>query len=99
MKTAKDILTSCQKVLEVRGQQYDPNRTADGERNMTRITELYNRFCPGQGITTEDGWFFMVCLKLVRYQGSSDIDVKLDCVQDAINYIALMGEEMLSGYQ
>ena len=65
------------------------SRDNDGERSMAKTVAAFNALS-GQSISEEDGWLFMVCLKLARsMNGSKKI---ADDYADGAAYLALQGE-------
>lgn len=87
MTTAKALVDVGASVLEQRAAQ----RGLADERSMERTVATFNALT-GQDLTTHQGWLFMVALKLVR--GTTGAPQPDDYV-DALNYVALAGEEAL----
>lgn len=88
MKASK-ILKECLKILKDRGIQY--NNEEDGERSMKEVVKAFN-ILTHNNLTIEQGWLFMVVLKMSRSQQGHS---KLDDYVDGANYFALAGEEAL----
>jgi len=82
--TADEILSAARDLLLERGQDYD---TPEGERSVADVVRCFNVLTRGS-MSVEEGWLFMVLLKLVR----SQYGYKADNYQDAAAYVALMGE-------
>ncbi len=89
--SATDVLNMAQKHLKDRGVTYDKPQ---GERSMERVVETFNVLADKK-LTTEEGWMFMVILKLVRSQQG---EFKLDNFEDAAAYCGLMAEAACEGY-
>lgn len=96
---AEQIIQDAFQILKARGGQYGDG---ERERTMDKIVALFNqvmnRRCSacgfaGNGLGTGEGWLFMICLKLARI--ANETTPQLDSFIDAINYIALLGEEIL----
>lgn len=83
---ANNILENAMKHLKDRGKTYDSN---EGERSIANVVECFNTIT-GFNLTYEQGWLFMVLLKVVRSQQG---EFKLDSYEDGAAYFALMGEE------
>lgn len=84
-ESAPSILSKAAGHLSDRAVTYDK---PDGERSMARTVELFNLFY-GTKLTEDQGWRFMVFLKMVR---STQGDFKLDNHEDAVAYEALAAE-------
>lgn len=83
--TAQKILNIAVEEMRDRAKKRD---SEEGERSMEKTVKMFN-LLKGKDLSEEDGWLFMVCLKLVRgSQGSYHPD---DYV-DAAAYSALQGE-------
>ena len=82
---AHDILSRSSNEMVDRGKTYD---SPDGERSMVSTVNAFNAIT-GHGITEEQGWKFMACLKLAR---SEQGDFRLDSFVDGAAYLALAGE-------
>lgn len=63
-------------------------RDTKDERSMKACVDAFNGLY-GTSLTEEQGWSFMVLLKLSRAKGGK---IRVDDYQDAISYCALMGE-------
>jgi hypothetical protein len=83
--TARDILKEVSEVLVERGKTRESD---DGEQSMCKIVNTFNALTD-LGLTTEQGWLFMLCLKLGRMQYGYDRDSYVDLV----GYAALLAEE------
>lgn len=86
---AESLLTQAEKVLLARGAQYG---SGERERSMDKIVNIYNAMT-GKHMTVVEGWSFMVAVKLARIANESI--PQEDSYVDAINYLALLGEEVL----
>ena len=87
MLTADQLIREVSSVLKQRGEQRD---SSQGERSMERIVSVFNAL-HGTELTVEQGWSFMVCLKLVRsFTGTA---FRKDDYLDLIGYSGLLGEE------
>ena len=86
--SAKDILLQAMGTIGERGKSYDTDGNGN-ERSMERIVSMFNTMT-GHELTTQEGWKFMVILKLVRSCQGED---KLDNYLDGSAYFALAGEE------
>ena len=86
---AEEILKRTVEVLSERGKRY----TGDGERNMRGTVEAFNAIF-GAKMTVEQGWYFMVLLKMKR--GAEDPSRDVDHFIDGAVYTALAGEERTS---
>lgn len=82
---APDFLTQAQTELTDRATTYDD---PDGERSMEATVQMFNALT-NHNLTTEQGWKFMVCLKLVR---SEQGDFRADNFVDGAAYFGLAGE-------
>lgn len=82
---ADQILSKAVGHLADRAVTYDK---PEGERSMGRTVELFNLFY-GMNLTEDQGWRFMVFLKMVR---STQGNLKLDNFEDAVAYEALAAE-------
>lgn len=83
--TAADILSRAAGHMQDRAATYD---APQGERSMGKTVAMYNALY-GANMTEEQGWAFMVLLKLVR---SSQGAYRADNYEDGPAYFALMGE-------
>lgn len=82
---ANQILSNAAGHLADRAVTYDK---PEGERSMGRTVEMFNLFY-GMNLTEDQGWRFMVFLKMVR---STQGKFKLDNFEDSTAYEALAGE-------
>jgi len=83
---ASEILRTAMNHLIERGITYDAK---GGERSMQKVVDMFNIY-KGSNLSVEDGWMFMVLLKMVR---CSQGDYKGDNYEDGSAYFALAGEE------
>ena len=83
--TAQEILKQAAEHMEDRASTYD---APSGERSMYKTVSAFNAVY-GASMTTEQGWAFMILLKLVR---SSQGEYRADNYEDLTAYAALMGE-------
>lgn len=83
--TAASILNSALGHMEDRAATYDK---PSGERSMGKTVQMFNTLT-GCGLTEEQGWLFMTCLKLARSQQG---DYRADSYEDGAAYFALGGE-------
>lgn len=67
---------------------YDPDKDSDGERSMGRTVAMFNALTEHE-LTEEQGWMFMVCLKMVRSQSGK---YQADDYVDGAAYVGLAGE-------
>lgn len=67
---------------------YDPDKDSDGERSMGRTVAMFNALADHE-LTEEQGWMFMVCLKMVRSQSGK---YQADDYVDGAAYVGLAGE-------
>lgn len=86
-RDAQSLVLQGQNVLSARAAQ----RGLADERSMERTVATFNALT-AQDLTTHQGWLFMVALKLVRGTAGSP---QPDDYVDALNYVALAGEEAL----
>lgn len=86
-RMAPALLKQAATEMENRAIQRD---TPGGERSMERAVEAFNSLSKTK-LTSEDGWLFMVCLKLAR---SVNGKFREDDYVDAAAYCALLGEEV-----
>lgn len=78
--TAVQILQKAQEILQERGKRYD----RDGNRKMPKVVDIARTL--GLQLSVEDGYKFMIALKLARLSTEDDYI-------DLINYIALLAEQ------
>lgn len=83
---ASDVLIAGAKHMEDRASTYDNEA---GERSMANTVAMFNALT-GSSLTTEQGWKFMVCLKLTR---SEQGGFRADNYEDGAAYFALACEE------
>ena len=84
--TAPDLLEQANQAISARAQLRDQ---PDGERSMKRTVTAFNAMF-GKDLTVEQGWHFMVLLKMARSAGGK---AHLDDFLDGAAYFALAGEE------
>lgn len=82
---AAEILEQGSYEMSERARTYD---TEGGERSMGKTVEMFNAMT-GLNLTEEQGWKFMICLKLVRSEQGAYRD---DSYVDGAAYFALAGE-------
>ena len=82
---ASDFLSQAQSEMEDRSKTYDKPA---GERSMANTVAMFNALT-GHQLTEEQGWKFMVCLKLVR---SEQGEYRADNFVDGAAYFGLAGE-------
>jgi hypothetical protein len=82
--TAVDILNLAAGHMQDRAETYD---APQGERSMGKTVAAFNAIY-GTDLT-EEGWAFMVLLKMVR---TSQGEYRADNYEDGTAYFALMGE-------
>lgn len=83
---AAEILQQAAGHMIDRASTYD---NENGERSIPATVEAFNAITDHE-LTAEQGWLFMVILKLVRSQQG---DYKADNYEDSAAYAALMGEQ------
>lgn len=88
--TAPALLQEAARIMEERGKQYDK---PEGERSMAKTVVMFNT-ATGRDMTEVEGWFFMECLKNVRFFQNPSKPHE-DSVKDKIAYAALFGEAAL----
>lgn len=86
---AHDILHKAAGHLEDRATTYD---NPEGERSMGKTIEMFNQLAETK-LTVEQGYLFMVLLKLVRSQQGN---FKADNYEDGAAYFALACEEAIN---
>lgn len=86
--TATDFLQHAAGTLGERGKQYDTG--GKQERSMAKIVAAFNAVHDANGaqLTEQQGWAFMMLLKMVRGAHAPHLDSALD----AVGYAALYGE-------
>lgn len=85
--TAARILDKAARHLDDRAKTYDCQE--GGERSMEKTIATFNALT-GQNVTVEQGWLFMVILKMVRTQQGG---YRADNYEDGAAYFALAGEQ------
>lgn len=83
--TAPQILRTAIGHMEERAATYDQPQ---GERSISKTVTMFN-ILTGAGLTDEQGWLFMTCLKMVRAQQGR---YRADSYEDGAAYFALAGE-------
>jgi hypothetical protein len=84
--SAIEFLERAADLMLERAKQYD---NPEGERSMARAVASFN-VLTGNILSEQEGWMFMLLLKLAR-QSQSD-EWHKDSSEDAIAYAALMAE-------
>lgn len=83
-----EVLTAAINHIEERASTYD---ASNGERSMEKTVQMFNVLMGSDRfMITEQGWLFMVLLKIVRSQQG---EFKLDNYEDLAAYAALAAEE------
>ena len=82
---APDLLDAGSSTMKQRA----ASRDNPGERSMARTVGAFNALT-GRDLSEEEGWMFMVCLKLARSMGGS-LKIDDDYI-DGAAYMALQGE-------
>ena len=85
MPRASSILQTAAQHMQDRAATYDQQ---GGERSISKTVAMFNTLT-GVGLTDEQGWLFMVCLKMVRAQQGR---YRADSYEDGAAYFALAGE-------
>lgn len=88
LEKAWDFLEQAVKEMKGRKQLYDPDSESDGERSMNKTVQIFN-ILTNNSLTEEQGWMFMVALKMVRSQSGK---YQGDDYVDGSAYFALGGE-------
>ena len=83
--TAGSILAIAAQHMKDRAATYDQPQ---GERSMGKTVAMFN-ILTEHGLTEEQGWLFMACLKMVRAQAGR---YRADSYEDGAAYFALAGE-------
>ena len=83
--SAAHILQTAAKHMQDRAATYDQQ---GGERSIHKTVTMFN-ILTGAGLTDEQGWLFMTCLKMVRAQQGR---YRADSYEDGAAYFALAGE-------
>lgn len=89
-QSAPDLLQEAAALIKQRGVERDAE---GGERSMKRTVDSFNAMT-GHKLTEEDGWLFMMMLKLSRSRSGK---IQPDDYKDLISYSALLGECALKG--
>ena len=84
--SAEQLLQKAAEIMTERGAQYD-STGQQRERSMGRIVAAFNALY-GTQLAEQQGWHFMVLLKLARQQAKPHAD----SMEDAIAYAALAAE-------
>lgn len=84
--SATEILRNAAGHLQDRAATYDEH--GQGERSIEKTVDMFNTLT-GHSLTSEQGWLFMVCLKMVRAQQG---EFRADSYEDGAAYFALAGE-------
>mgnify|MGYP000541705918 CR=1 FL=1 len=84
---AAQILEKAARHLDDRAKTYDTEE--GGERSMEKTIATFNALT-GSQLTVEQGWLFMVILKMVRTQQGG---YRADNYEDGAAYFALAGEQ------
>lgn len=83
-KDASELCLKASELLAERGKQYDGS---DKERSMASTVTAFNAVY-GTNLTEQQGWHFMIILKMVRQRAGGHID----SAEDLIAYAALAAE-------
>ena len=83
--SAAHILQTAAQHMQDRAATYDQPQ---GERSISKTVTMFNTLT-GHGLTDEQGWLFMTCLKMVRAQAGR---YRADSYEDGAAYFALAGE-------
>lgn len=84
--SAEQLLRKAEVIMVERGKQYD-STGQNRERSMGRIVAAFNCLY-GTSLTEQQGWYFMLLVKLAR----QEVKPHADSMEDAIAYAALAGE-------
>lgn len=84
--SAEQLLRKAEEIMTERGKQYD-STGQNRERSMGRIVAAFNCLY-GTSLTEQQGWYFMLLVKLARQESKPHAD----SMEDAIAYAALAGE-------
>lgn len=84
--SAEQLLRKAEEIMAERGKQYDSTEQSR-ERSMGRIVAAFNCLY-GTSLTEQQGWYFMLLVKLARQETKPHAD----SMEDAIAYAALAGE-------
>lgn len=88
--SAEGILQQALNLLKERGKDYDSGE----ERSMQKIVDMFS-IPTGHNLTEVEGWFFMQCVKNVRYFTNSG-GVHKDSLLDDVSYSSLKAEAALN---
>ena len=83
--SAAHILQTAAQHMQDRAATYDQQ---GGERSIGKTVTMFNTLTE-HGLTEEQGWLFMTCLKMVRAQAGR---YRADSYEDGAAYFALAGE-------
>ena len=83
---AIEFISNAVKHLKDRAVTYD---APSGERSMRTTVKMFNA-ATGNGLTTAEGWLFMMCLKIARTRQGM---YKPDNYEDLVAYAGLYAEE------
>lgn len=86
VNSAEQLLRKAEEIMAERGKQYD-STGQNRERSMGRIVAAFNCLY-GTSLTEQQGWYFMLLVKLAR----QEVKPHADSMEDAIAYAALAGE-------
>lgn len=84
--SAEQLLRKAEEIMTERGKQYD-STGQNRERSMGRIVAAFNCLY-GTSMTEQQGWYFMLLVKLARQKDKPHAD----SMEDAIAYAALAAE-------
>ena len=84
--SAEQLLQKAEEIMTERGKQYD-STGQNRERSMGRIVAAFNCLY-GTSLTEQQGWHFMLLVKLARQETKPHAD----SMEDAIAYAALAAE-------
>ena len=84
IKDASELCLKASELLAERGKQYDGSGK---ERSMASTVAAFNAVY-GTNLTEQQGWHFMILLKMVRQRAGGHID----SAEDLIAYAALAAE-------
>lgn len=91
---ANEFIQDALRVLESRGKQRDSGNGE--ERSMSTTVDIFNAATKGRyAMSEEDGWLFMLCLKLGRDANQKEykgVKYNRDDIVDLVGYSALYGE-------
>ncbi|WP_052209182.1 DUF6378 domain-containing protein [Acinetobacter sp. A47] len=84
--SAAGFLVAANQHMKDRAVTYD---SPEGERSMERTVAAFNEL-KGTNLSVQDGWTFMMLLKMVR---ADQGEFKADNFEDLVAYAALAGEQ------